>query len=395
MPHRSPTTAALLWFLLLARLNAHPLRTAVAVAICVLCVGAWLGSRNPLDTRTWANWDSGHYEFIANNGYSLEKCPPTQPNRHPDDWCGEAAWAPALPAVMRVTGWVSIPPRTAALVLSWSSWIVTMLLCTRLLPADVSPGRRTLLLVLAAIFPGIAWTLGVFPIALCVLCSVVAGLLLAREHALLAGAAGAGAIAAHSGGPILCFGLGCAALLLDGSFRTRVARAARFAVGPALYLAAEAAYFQVRLGHWNANLLIEEEYGNGISWPWTTVIKRFTTRGFSNPAARWQTHWPPLQEGVVLVIVFLAAGLLLWQRHRGIDEPVVRASFVLAVMGVITYLMLAVVSSGASYWRAAAVSMPATLALRRLPAVPLFVVVAAVIVVDLGVTSAFVQVRLP
>src|SRR5205823_13542443 len=74
-------------------------------------------------STTWARWDSGLYEGIARSGYSVFPCQP------PDGtWCGNAAWLPAYPWVVRVLHLFGLPILGTAVVVSWSLAAATLFL---------------------------------------------------------------------------------------------------------------------------------------------------------------------------------------------------------------------------------------------------------------------------
>jgi hypothetical protein len=274
-------------------------------------------------------------------------------------------------------------------------WSVSLLLLLRTMPERLSPMRRTLVLTAAALFPGLPWALGVYPVSMGVLGAVLAGFALARGRPWLAGAFAIGMLAAHSAGLAMTAGVICAALTLPGEARERLQRTVRLALLPIAYLIAQAAYFQVSLGHWNANLLTQTSYGNKLTSPLTTVATRLGSLGFSSAAIRARTIWPPLQELALLAVLLLAAAGLprLW---RKVDvDLAARTSFVLAVGGIVTYVGVSLTGPYVSGWRTAAFSMPATAGLAHLPRQTLTVAVAVLAVIGIGMTAAFISFRLP
>ncbi|MEY2448717.1 MAG: hypothetical protein QOH79_2193 [Acidimicrobiaceae bacterium] len=73
----------------------------------VLVIGALVGGHNPFDAHNWATFDSGLYREISERGYWLKQCDGVA-NRSASDWCGNAAWAPALPVLMHSGRWIGI-----------------------------------------------------------------------------------------------------------------------------------------------------------------------------------------------------------------------------------------------------------------------------------------------
>ena len=85
---------------------------AAAATVFITCAASGFPV---FDTATWARFDSGQYASIARHGYTLFHCPPPSAS----DWCGNAGWFPAYPALAAVLSAVGIPLLTAALALSW------------------------------------------------------------------------------------------------------------------------------------------------------------------------------------------------------------------------------------------------------------------------------------
>lgn len=54
-----------------------------------------------LDLHTWTQWDQAHYLDIAQSGYQAFPCLP-ESGFNQGDWCGNAAWFPFFPLLIRV-----------------------------------------------------------------------------------------------------------------------------------------------------------------------------------------------------------------------------------------------------------------------------------------------------
>src|SRR4051794_12786564 len=71
-----------------------------------------------LDPSSWVRWDSLTYIEIAQHGYNLHQCGRNESLFYGQTWCGNAAWFPGYPLLLRVAGWFGIPVPEAGALLS-------------------------------------------------------------------------------------------------------------------------------------------------------------------------------------------------------------------------------------------------------------------------------------
>lgn len=333
-----------------------------ALVRLLLALASHRTGNDPWGAATWGRWDSDLYLDIAQNGYSLVPCPPEFGG--PSNWCGNAGWFPAYPALIRLLSWLGVPfEAAAALVPAAAALGVLVVLWVRFLHARVC-ASNLLLLVLAAAFPGAVYQHASFPISLLVLAVLVHLDLLRRHRWVPAGVAGAVAAASYPLGVVLPVTAALGAIVLaQGRGWTRLRPAVvvgGLVTGGAI---ATAVRLQVSTGRWDAYLLVQQKYGHGTNDPvgtlWSTLAPLRGTAGFTgDTATRWQT---------LLVAALVLAGLVgtvvaLVRRAEGArtDVPV---ALVVAAM----WLMPLVVGAGVSLYRSEAVLVPAVLLLRRLP----------------------------
>lgn len=366
-----------------ARLLLPPLAVFVLVRLLLALAAARSGSPAWV-AESWAHWDSALYLDIAENGYTLERCGPEYP---PGSWCGNAGWFPAYPALIRLVSLFGLPLVTAAAVVSAVATLALLLvLWTRFLHARLAPGPL-LLLLLAAVFPGVVYQHAVFPLALFLVAVLVHLDALQRRRWLLAGLAAALAASTYPLGVVLPLtGFVGAAVAARGTACARLRAAATVGGLAAAGALAVALRLQLSTGRWDAYLLVQDKYGHGLNPPWATLLATLRplagSDGFTaETAARWQT----LLVAIVVAIVLAGttAALRRGQGRRGEAGPgeagpgeagpgetgggEARAAVPVALFVGAAWLMPLVVGSGVSLYRSEAALLPAVALLRLLP----------------------------
>ena len=235
---------------------------AAAATVFITCAASGFPV---FDTATWARFDSGQYASIARHGYTLFHCPPPSAS----DWCGNAGWFPAYPALAAVLSAVGIPLLTAALALSWLFTAATVaLLWGTFLERRVSLAALGAL-AYAAFAPGMVYDWAIFPLSMLAFSTVAFLWLLIQGRWVAAGLAGAVAGLTYPVGALVA--LPAATWLLAGpagsDMGERVRRATIVAglslSGPLLLVLVQ----WISLGHWNAYFLVQEKYGHDFHNP--------------------------------------------------------------------------------------------------------------------------------
>ncbi|GAA1792977.1 hypothetical protein GCM10009682_13540 [Luedemannella flava] len=264
-------------------------------------------------------WDALRYLDIAERGYELYPCPPgpiPYPLRPPDAWCGNAHWFPLYPLLIRGLHEVGLPYGAAGWLLSALALFAAFALLWRLLG-----GRLTAVaaqcLALAAALPGSTYFPLIFPVSLALL--AVVGLvtaLRARAWAWAGAAAALGAATYPSTGILVA--IAPVAILLGFrhlSWAGRIWRAAGAGAIGAAAVVAVLATFQLTTGRWDAYLLIERNYGEGVHWPWATLWQVATSGRLLDTAYLLSTL-------VILAVVVPAVVAGVRQGRRdGFDAP--------------------------------------------------------------------------
>lgn len=110
-------------------------------------------------------WDSKLYLSIAQDGYESYRCIERFPNL-PDVWCGNTAWFPGYPAVIRTVAFVGMPFDMAGVLVSEGFFLASLFLLWRLFDRRLT-WTSGAAMVLAAVWPGAIYFHVVFGISMC------------------------------------------------------------------------------------------------------------------------------------------------------------------------------------------------------------------------------------
>jgi hypothetical protein len=295
----------------LARAVLPPL-LAFALARAVLGAAALTAGVPPLRPGSWCRFDCSHYVRIALHGYELAPCPADSP--YAGLWCGNAAWLPGYPLLIRAVHALGVSPRGAAFLVSGLFALATLALLWRVLlaratsPGSARPAASAALaaLALAAFFPGGVYAHAIYPLGPFGLATVLSLTAAARGRAVAAGLAGAAAAFTYPPGLVLAPVL-AAGFLLER--RTDLAaRLRRAATGAVLTVAGFGAVLLVQhhdTGSWRAFALVMGGYHHSLGNPLRTIADRV------RPALQLPfdvtTAVPGAQTLLVLILVASAA----------------------------------------------------------------------------------------
>jgi hypothetical protein len=203
---------------------------------------------------SWRRWDSGHYLDIAARGWELFSC--GWLGGRPQDACGNSAWFPLYPWVLRPLMWLGVQRETAGV---WVSGVAALLMLVVLWNGLLRERgvRGFVLLAMAGVFPGAVYAHAIFPTGLAQLCMIAAGVALVRRRWALAGLAGGFLSMTYVTGVLLSAPNAIAAWLRSRSVSAGLIAGALSVAGFGAVLLAQ----QLLLGHWNAWLLT---YGKGL-----------------------------------------------------------------------------------------------------------------------------------
>lgn len=315
----------------------------IVVWICAAIAGA-----RPFSIASGLRWDAGTYVDIAQHGYYLYPC-----TEHPElvaadtpagAWCGNAGWFPLYPMLTRALHVTGVPYDVSAYALSLGALFGSFVLLWRLLDF-----RQPLLMALAALLPGAVYHHLTYPISLGTLAVLGAiAALRARSWPWAAACAAIGAaVYPNTGLLVLVVPIAVAVL-----WRRWLPALGALGVG-VLGWAFTAAVFRLDTGHWDAYLLIQQKYGNGVHNPLVTADRLLAG------AARLDTKLSFLVALALSALVVLA-----FFRVR----PTRRAESAILVALTVGLLVIPLVAGpSVSAYRSHALLVPGVLALRDLP----------------------------
>lgn len=223
---------------------------------------------------SWGRWDSAHYFAIAEGGYELFSCSQL-PGYDPTQTCGNAAWLPAYPLLIRMFSAFGVSSASSGAFIAACFAFATLVILWRWhLGARITLGSVALL-TFAAVFPGAVYQHASFPVSLCTFCNIVALHAYTRRQFLLAGVFGALAAFSYSSGVFLVAVFGTHAMWTFiaerrwDHLRSAVGTCALTGSG----FLAVLLWHQLQLGHWNAYMLVQTKYHYEFTAPWTRLAE--------------------------------------------------------------------------------------------------------------------------
>ena len=304
---------------------------------------------NALHATAWSHWDSAHYLSIAEHGYEFFSCA-RLPGYDPKLFCGNMAWLPGYPLLIRLVATLGITPLVAGALVSALFALGILILFWNLFLGPKPTLAGALALVFAAFFPGHFYDHAVFPISMFAFLQVLALRFYVDRQFAWAGIAGGLAAFTYSSGLFLCAVFG---LHLLGAERQRSYRDQLIAIALAPGLVAVgflcALLLQwIEVGTWNAFFLVQAKYAYQFTWPTTPlaasvshVIQHFPTIG-------------PSTQSLFVAIVCLS---LLWRALA--TRPVARVDAVMSLFLIVYWLVPLMMGGSLSIYRAESTLLPA------------------------------------
>ncbi|MGZ6135482.1 MAG: hypothetical protein ACXWK9_13590, partial [Myxococcaceae bacterium] len=274
----------------------------------------------------------------------------------PGDACGNAAWFPLYPWMLKPLIALGAAPATAGV---WVAGLGALGMLVALWNGFLRRRgmRGWLVLGMAAVFPGAVYQHAIFPTSLALLCLVLAGFFVVRERWALAGAFGAGVALSYVTGVLVAAPNAVAAFLRTRGLRPAVVAGGLAVCGLLLVLVLH----QVLLGHWDAFYWVHRKGFHGMARPVDAFLGVVgpTFDAGSDPRARTVGA----QTLTVAALVLLGIGTAVATRRR--PSPIRSWA---AVSAVVFWVFPLVVGRGVSLYRSEALVLPVLLLLIELPA---------------------------
>lgn len=118
-----------------------------------------------LDEKAYAQYDAGHYLYIAESGYECFKCfEKFGGNWNKNEWCGNAGWFPGYPFSIKLVNYFINDFKKSAFLINHLFVIGIIFLISRLLDFNHLKSKF-LLILLAVLCPGFIYYYALFPMA--------------------------------------------------------------------------------------------------------------------------------------------------------------------------------------------------------------------------------------
>ena len=358
-----------------------PPMVAWGVAILVVVTGAITFGYDPLDSTTWARWDSNLYEAIARDGYDLFPC---REGIAPGTWCGDAGWFPAYSWVVAALHQFGLPIRGSAVAVSWLFAGATLALLWATFLGRRLTAAAVIVLAYAAFAPGQIYSYAVFPLSMLTFFTVAHLWLLHRSRFVAAGVAGAVAVLSYPLGVLLV--PVSAVWLLSARGAPLRERLRRTAWASGLTLAGFGVLLvdqRIETGRWNAYFLVQEKYDHQLQSPFTALRSALYQLRQGSP---FELDNAPAFQTVLVTSVLFAVLLLLWVRRRSFA----RLDCLLVLWAIVTWAF-PLSQTNVSISRSQAALLPLALLVGRLPRLVALAFVVAAVIIAVTMEKLFLQ----
>ncbi len=304
------------------------------------------------NANAWRRFDSVHYLGIATTGYEYFSC--ARLGGPSSDACGNAAWFPLYPWLLRPLLALGVAPETAG---AWVAGLGALGVLVALWNVFLRGRglRGWLVLGMAAVFPGAVYQHAIFPISLALLGLVLAAAFSGRERWAVAGLAGAGVALSYVTGILVAIPNALTALLRTRALRPALLAGGLAACGFLLVLVLH----QVLLGHWDAFYWVHRKGFPAMARPVETFLAVIAA-AFQRVNHRHRMI--AAQAITVATLVLLGLGRA-WIGRRRADPARTWA----AVATLVFWAFPLVVGRGVSLYRSDALVLPILLLLVDLP----------------------------
>jgi hypothetical protein len=219
--------------------------------------------------------------------------------------------------------------------------------------------KNTLVLALAAVFPGSIYDHAIFPISLLTVCALLSLHYYIERRFIAAALFGAAAAFSYSSGLFLGAALGMHWLFADRELSLlERGRGLLAPSGVALGFIAAMIYEFLAVHQWNAYFLVQGKYEYAFRTPFTAWHEAFT-----KAAAEWPKINGPSQQTLLVALLCISVLVVVLRQIREIE----RSDAVLTWFMLFYWLVPLMMGGQLSIYRAEATILPAIALFRRLP----------------------------
>lgn len=299
----------------------------------VFVFSGWLALGHIPYLSDFIHFDSVHYLSIATRGYELFPC--TADIGIVGTWCGNTAWQPLYPLLIKIVSFSGLSLELSALLITAMAGFALILMINLMLPQKKKTWRY-IALFSAVFFPGATWSHSIFPMSLVLLFGflTVQGAY-QRRSPFLIGIYLSLAILSHSSGFVIAVAV--VSILLTTQPHFSLKKYVAFFSPLVVSLGAWLLTLQLMTGNWQAWWLVQQKYyasGQGLlSKIYAPIIHLADVRHVENEAL----FWPSIQTWLVLVILAFM-GFSSWKNRKSLISSA-RDFFVLFMLGLFPFVL--------------------------------------------------------
>lgn len=287
-----------------------------------------------LDEKIYAQYDAGHYLYIAETGYECFKCfEKFGGNWNKNEWCGNAGWFPGYPFTIKLVNLFINDFKKSSFLINHLFVIGIILLISRLLDYNHSKSKF-LLLLLAVICPGFIYYYAIFPMAgtLFFILLSIYGYLHKYQKLNLIGLFFATIF--YPTGAFLIIPMAMT-IFVTNKYNYRIAFKETLplfiTVVLGLFTTFGIMYYYTH--HFDAYFLVSSKYNNHLHLPFKDMWKQFTTLFISNDG-KLATR---TVQSVICMTGVAIIGIINWKRYK---DNKLNTLELLATLYILAYLLL-------------------------------------------------------
>jgi len=280
---------------------------AILFAVTITAAAGYSVGINPLSATSYSRWDSGLYLSIAQDGYNVHPCGSI--------YCGNSAWFPAFPLLMRLVANVTgLGLERSGVIISHTALFFSLYLLWNFVLRNKSWGKRLLALFFAATFPGSIYFHAIFPVSLTVLLLLLSTIAFVNNRYLLAGIIGFFVGFSYSSGFLLGLVLPLALLFSEKRPKHLLIDSVTLGLLPLLGTLSVFFYQGIATGQWNAFFKNQSSYHYVFQNPFVTLFQGITS--LLSSTSLDTTFFISSQSVFVFILLVIAAALVIFKHFE-------------------------------------------------------------------------------